>query len=745
MTVNPSGIGSPWKYGLSPGIYEEHLKKNIKQDVRMDVAAFIGLAERGPVSCPVVVESWDEYVSCFGQPGDGRLLADTVRLFFLNGGRRCVAVRVLDYENAKSALWNIRSLYQASNHFPVQLQARNPGNWGNRLQIELSFQFEPIIVNLTENDSINNDHERNIKASSRSIVQFTTDADLQAGSLIIFEKQDESGDKVFFQRFIRHLDNIVDKELKIDGDTIAGEDIRLLVLDEGITSEQLTTDRSVQKKGYFQAHHVLMNLSIKLNQEGTITKQEQWNHLAFHPDHPRYLPRIINRKNAAETYVDDSHWNSNDVALLAIEESLIPELDQRAEGSELVRFPLHQKFNILYPDERHFIKSTDEFNSADDIRNIRLGSDAAETTNRDHFFASPKAAILINQQQTGIVHTDIYPFANQPDPLEALTSYDERNEIEPVSLVNIPDLLHPFQFEEPFTLAAKEKVQTTCFGECVQDTGEIQIPVQQYPGLLHGTNLDQLKQAQRRLIEYCELQQDRIAILDLPPGLTAGEIVNWKRFMQSDRAALYTPYLELDQFDINPLVAPPGGAVCGLIANQEIQAGVHIAPANMLVETVEKLHDDRFLPDLGFLHQEKINAIREEPAGMMLMGSRTLSTDSQWTHISVRRLIDYLKRQLVIDTNWAVFEINNHALWNRVYDSVDYRLRPLYERGGFAGTTIQQSYFIRCNADTNPQSSLDQGRLVILVGVAPSVPTEFIVFQLTQESEGLTKVEESHG
>ncbi|MBT3049090.1 MAG: hypothetical protein KME53_19205, partial [Candidatus Thiodiazotropha sp. (ex Clathrolucina costata)] len=82
MALSGLAIGAPWRPGAPPGVYEDSIRQRTLRNVRMDVAAFIGLSERGPVSTPVPVDSWHDYLRVFGEPGGGRLLADSVYLFF---------------------------------------------------------------------------------------------------------------------------------------------------------------------------------------------------------------------------------------------------------------------------------------------------------------------------------------------------------------------------------------------------------------------------------------------------------------------------------------------------------------------------------------------------------------------------------------------------------------------------------------------------------------------------------------
>lgn len=62
--------------------------------LRTDIAAFIGIAERGPVGVGTWVASWQEMTSTFGGFLPGAFLAYAVKAFFDNGGELCAIVRV---------------------------------------------------------------------------------------------------------------------------------------------------------------------------------------------------------------------------------------------------------------------------------------------------------------------------------------------------------------------------------------------------------------------------------------------------------------------------------------------------------------------------------------------------------------------------------------------------------------------------------------------------------------------------
>ena len=103
--TNPSGpyTGSLYQPGLPPGLYEERVPVVRPVLVHLDTAAFIGLAQRGPVNTPVRITSLPQFHTLFGDALDGLLLPQAVGAFFANGGRRCVVVRCMDMAKARTA------------------------------------------------------------------------------------------------------------------------------------------------------------------------------------------------------------------------------------------------------------------------------------------------------------------------------------------------------------------------------------------------------------------------------------------------------------------------------------------------------------------------------------------------------------------------------------------------------------------------------------------------------------------
>jgi phage tail sheath protein FI len=77
-----------------------------------------------------------------------------------------------------------------------------------------------------------------------------------------------------------------------------------------------------------------------------------------------------------------------------------------------------------------------------------------------------------------------------------------------------------------------------------------------------------------------------------------------------------------------------------------------------------------------------------------------------------------------------VFEPNGEPTWTLARRQVETFLDDLFRQGAFAGPTPETSYLVRCGEDTMTPSDLNNGTLIVEVGVAPRRPSEFVVFRI---------------
>ncbi|SFS03886.1 Phage tail sheath protein [Microbacterium sp. cf046] len=177
----------------------------------------------------------------------------------------------------------------------------------------------------------------------------------------------------------------------------------------------------------------------------------------------------------------------------------------------------------------------------------------------------------------------------------------------------------------------------------------------------------------------------------------------------------------------------PLGPVAGMIARTDATRGVATAPAGTgatLQGVIEPAStatsiEATALNDLG------VNVIRALPQfGTVVWGSRTQSRDGEWKYVSIRRLFLFLEESIDRGLGWVVFEPNGMELWQRVRRSVTEFLLEIFRSGAFAGATPDEAFFVKCDQTTMTQNDLDNGRLVCLIGIAPTRPAEFVIFRI---------------
>ncbi len=88
-----------------------------------------------------------------------------------------------------------------------------------------------------------------------------------------------------------------------------------------------------------------------------------------------------------------------------------------------------------------------------------------------------------------------------------------------------------------------------------------------------------------------------------------------------------------------------------------------------------------------------------------------------------------------------VFEPNDEKLWARVKQTIRQFLTRVWKDGALMGSTPEEAFFIKCDRTTMTQDDIDNGRLVVLIGVAPVKPAEFVIFRIAQWQGGSATTE----
>ncbi|WP_034608764.1 phage tail sheath C-terminal domain-containing protein [Cellulomonas sp. URHD0024] len=252
---------------------------------------------------------------------------------------------------------------------------------------------------------------------------------------------------------------------------------------------------------------------------------------------------------------------------------------------------------------------------------------------------------------------------------------------------------------------------------------------------------DGVKTVQGAIVAHCESRQDRMAILDTPSGLSAQQVHEWvteKTQFTSAFATVYYPWLSFyDPLVKHSRLFPPSGAVAGIWGRSDDYRGVHKAPANEVVLGALEVERGLTRAEHDMLNPAGINAIRNMPGlGITVWGARTLASDQSWRYINVRRLFNFIESSILRGTQWAVFEPNDQDLWQRLRRTIRGFLLGLWRDGALFGTTPDEAFYVKCDAETNPPDVIDAGFVVIEVGIAPVKPAEFVVFRISQLPTG---------
>jgi phage tail sheath protein FI len=326
-----------------------------------------------------------------------------------------------------------------------------------------------------------------------------------------------------------------------------------------------------------------------------------------------------------------------------------------------------------------------------------------------------------------------------------------------VDLSSLVDVLKPGTF--PLVKAPGEPVPVTSRGFAGSESARTgingltiadEVTMVMVPDLItaakkpDGTpDLNMWKAVQTALIGHCELQGNRMAVLDSPPDMTPQQIKEWLEgvaMYDSQFAALYYPWIKVE----NPAASngdseifmPPSGHIAGVWARTDDTRGVWKAPANDTIRGCLDVERPITKNEQSLLNPMGINCIRPfGTRGIRIWGARTLSSDTDWRYINVRRLFNMVETTILDGTQWAVFEPNDMKLWEGVTRTLTGFLTGLWQSGALFGASPDQAFYVKCDAETNPQQSIDEGKLVVEVGLAPVKPAEFVIFRISQQKQ----------
>jgi hypothetical protein len=269
---------------------------------------------------------------------------------------------------------------------------------------------------------------------------------------------------------------------------------------------------------------------------------------------------------------------------------------------------------------------------------------------------------------------------------------------------------------------------------------------------------DELMEVHRALLRMCAARGDLFAVLSLPEHYRQGEAIRYVEALKSvpgnatglrsvgggdspefSFGAVYHPWLVgREEGETVFRSIPPEGAICGIMAKRALARGAWVAPANELMAGIltltPRIDDSRRLE----LQQSHVNLVRQEPYGFVTLSADTLTDDPDLRPINVRRLLILLRRLALRHGTRYVFEPHDDPFRRMVQAGFEALLDDMFMRGAFAGNTAGASYQVITNASINTPQSVDQGRFIVELKVAPSLPMTFLTIRLLQTGDRLS-------
>ncbi|MEV0644193.1 hypothetical protein AB0I28_02905 [Phytomonospora sp. NPDC050363] len=255
-------------------------------------------------------------------------------------------------------------------------------------------------------------------------------------------------------------------------------------------------------------------------------------------------------------------------------------------------------------------------------------------------------------------------------------------------------------------------------------------------------------------IAYCERRGDAMFVGTVPYGF---DIEGTKAYAAGLRGrkvfgALYGPWIQVVNPDpvaaaVQPLVwIPPVGQVLGTYARISGTRGVWKAPAGDEARLSDALGVEYDMTDADhtdLVRNGGVNGIRALPgAGVVVDASRTLSTDTRWLFVNVRRLFNFIKTSLREGLTWVPQEPHSEELRKAVrLNVVTPFLLGLWRQGAFGSDPAEQVFTVKCDAENNPPADVSNGIFTLEVYFYPAKPVEAILIVVGQQDSGASAAE----
>lgn len=701
-----------------PGVYcDPSLPRAADEAILLDVAAFVGLAERGPVDIPVLVEDPAQYATVFG--GDLALavdnygvpiyaaLPDAVRSFFDNGGQRAYVVRVVG-DGALTLAIPLRVSSRiplgggvavtdvALGQRPVtSVQAASPGGWATGVTVDVDVVDTVLALATVADPGTPGSRRIDLTPASKGL--------LDEGDAVLVRRASGSWKLLWVPA--------APASLAPAGGWQEGDVGRLLRADLTVRVADGDVAQAVER-------FTGLRLGPGTGRSPTWTDVLQPSGSGFHRDRSMYL-----RGPGTATLVPVLGPVGKPVA--PVPASDIPPACSRAalEADGLVSFDPVPLF-------------VDPALHGHTVEGLRLALEALGLDDEPR--ARGLHAVALVPEVSILALPDLY---HRPWTEQAVLSEG------PAPEPPLPPIAQPIGFH-------------TC--EVAPDAPVTVPPLPRPPAVLRmvvdppseydPTGLHEVAGA---VVDLCAARADLVAVLGLPRHAGLAEARDLADVLAARRAAtidvpsyagIWHPWGAVAKGDVaggqrseqrSPSPArlrpvPPDGAVVGTIAATERSRGWWIEPAGRpLAGFVDAdVLDQRTTVEL---FAWGLNVIRRRSAGLAATGAHTVSADPSLLQLSVRRLLIYVRKLALREGNRFVFEPDDEYFRTQVATTFGRFLEVLRVEGALAAYQVEVE-------SLRTRTLADEGKLRIDLKLAPTSPIEFVTVSLLRSGDGLIQV-----
>jgi phage tail sheath protein FI len=649
------------------------------EGVSTSVAAFIGVAEKGPVGEAVFISNFAEFVKIFGGPikiikgVQEHYLYYAVRHFFTEGGSKCYVVRVMHYTDVDDAA-TLSGTASSTVVDGTQLDgstaaagaltvsALNEGEWGDSLEVQLE---NSVKFSVLPGEDITG-------AANFTQISLKDNSDVRAGDLL-WIVQEVTGEV----KSVSQTNKLTFKSgLKTGAVDFAGD------ITDGmkVFSPDLKFETTTNVAGP-------VTVTAGAAPAGII------------------LTGVDN--------VDGASLKNGDLVHFVVTEAfvVVQKISHKVVGNETLM--------VVEFAEQDF--SSKNFTAA----KSRVYARALTITVKDG------DTLLETHEDLSMIPADLKNYVGERLSQSGGNSFYITAQVSNSSAV-VP-VNTPFAALTGGDNGLASLADTDYIGSQLLHTGLYALDTVKDASILVVPNAGQT--VATSAIAYCEGRQDLFFIMDHPSS-SGDSVDTYRDNFSSKYAAIYYPWIKIeDPFTGQKVTAPPSGAVAGIYADTDVRRGVHKAPAgidNGYVNAASGIEKVVTKGENDVLYQKEVNVIRKLPEGIVVWGARTISADSEWKYVNVRRLFIFLEQSIERGTQWVVFEPNDTTLWKNIKRNITAFLKIQWMEGKLVGDTQEQAFYVKCDAETNPPEVVDAGQVVTEIGVAPSKPAEFVVFRIRQ-------------